>query len=120
MLFALCLTVPMCSAAWKAAVGAAVEARRIEHAKWAEAQRLGQEADEATAERVSIMHERVEEIKSEMSTRSVTISSSSNSDGSSSKVLSSHQVEENSGDEKVDVKVKAQGKGAKVKVAVEE
>ena len=101
-------------------MAAAEEARKIEHSKWADAQRLGSEADEATAERLSIMHERVEEIKSEMSSRSVTITSSS--EASSSRVLSSQHTEAGSGDEKVDVSIKADGKGksANVKVAVEE
>lgn len=70
--------------------------------------------------RLSIMHERVEEIKSEMSSKSVEISSSSVSTSSSSRVQSSSKVEEN---DRVDVSIKADGEGsksAKVKVAVEE
>lgn len=69
--------------------------------------------------RLSIMHERVEEIKSEMSSKSVEISSSSVS-SSSSRVQSSSRVNEN---DRVDVSIKADGEGsksAKVKVAVEE
>ena len=62
------------------------------------------------------MHERVEEIKSEMSSKSVEISSTS----SSTRVQSSSKVGEN---DRVDVSIKADGAGsksAKVKVAVEE
>lgn len=64
------------------------------------------------------MHVRVEEIQSEMSSKSVEISSSSAS--SSTKVQSSSQVSDS---EHIDVSIKADeegGKAAKVKVAVEE
>ena len=64
-----CICSNLCSfAAWKEAQEAAETARKIEHDKWAEAKRLGQEGDEATAERLSVMRERVTELKEEMKT----------------------------------------------------
>lgn len=104
-------------AAWRKAQEAAEAARKIEHEKWALAQRLGKEADEATAERLSVMRERVSELKEEMGTvkEEITVSSSS-----SSTRVSSYSKESSSSD-KVDVKISGKGdKGAKVKVAVEE
>ena len=104
----------MFCAAWRAAQEAAEAARKIEHDKWALAKRLGQEADEATAKRLSVMRERVTEIKEEMGTVKEEISVSSSS--SSTRVSSS-----SSSKDKVDVKISGQGsKGASVKVAVEE
>ena len=105
------------AAAWRKAQEAAEAARKIEHEKWALAQRLGKEADEATAERLSVMRERVSELKEEMGTvkEEITVSSSS-----SSTRVSSYSKESSSSD-KVDVKISGKGdKGAKVKVAVEE
>ncbi len=104
------------SAAWRKAQEAAEAARKIEHEKWALAQRLGKEADEATAERLSVMRERVSELKEEMGTvkEEITVSSSS----SSTRVS---YTKESSSSDKVDVKISGKGdKGAKVKVAVEE
>ncbi len=104
------------AAAWRKAQEAAEAARKIEHEKWALAQRLGKEADEATAEPLSVMRERVSELK-EMGTvkEEITVSSSS-----SSTRVSSYTKESSSSD-KVDVKISGKGdKGAKVKVAVEE
>ncbi len=103
-------------AAWREAQAAAEAARKIEHDKWALAQRLGQEADEATAQRLSVMRERVTELKEEMGTvkEEITVSSSS----SSSTRVSTHR--QGSSEEKVDVKISGKGKGADVKVAVEE
>lgn len=104
----------MLCAAWRAAQEAAEAARKIEHDKWALAKRLGQEADEATAQRLSIMRERVTEIKEEMGTVKEEISVSSSS--SSTKASSS-----SSSKDKVDVKISGKGsKAASVKVAVEE
>ena len=106
----------MC-AAWRDAQEAAEAARKIEHDKWALAKRLGQEADEATAERLSVMRERVTEIKEEMGTVKEEISVSSSS--SSTRVSSS--TKEASSSDKVDVKISGKGsQGASVKVAVEE
>lgn len=105
------------AAAWRRAQEAAEAARKIEHEKWALAQRLGKEADEATAERLSVMRERVSELKEEMGTvkEEITVSSSS-----SSTRVSSH-TKESSSSNKVDVNISGKGdKGAKVKVAVEE
>ena len=108
-------------AAWRQAQEAAELARKTEHDKWAEAKRLGQEADEATAKRLSVMRERVTELKEEMETVKEEVTAASSS-SSSSRVLSSHKVDdEGSSDEKVDVQLKGQGnQGVKVKVAVEE
>ena len=107
------LTPGVFCAAWRAAQEAAEAARKIEHDKWALAKRLGQEADEATAQRLSIMRERVTEIKEEMGTVKEEISVSSSS--SSTKASSS------SSKDKVDVKISGKGsKAASVKVAVEE
>lgn len=106
------LTLGVFCAAWRAAQEAAEAARKIEHDKWALAKRLGQEADEATAQRLSIMRERVTEIKEEMGTVKEEISVSSSS--SSTKVSSSSK-------DKVDVKISGKGsQTASVKVAVEE
>ena len=113
------------STAWKEAQEAAEAARKIEHDKWAEAKRLGQEADEATAERLSVMRERVTELKEEMKTvkeEVVATESSSSSSSTSTRVSSSHKANnEGSSDDKVDVKLKGKGdQGVSMKVAVEE
>ena len=98
-------------AAWKDAQAAAEEARQIEHDKWALAQRLGRQADEATAERLSVMHERVSGLKKELTTvkEEVTTTTSSSS------------TYQSSSSEPVDVSISGKGnREASVKVAVEE
>lgn len=108
-------------AAWRDAQAAAEAARKIEHDKWAQAQRLGKEADEATAERLSVMRERVTELKEEMGTvkEEITVSSSSSTTKYSSS-SSSRQLQGTSTDQ-VDVKISGKGdKGVSVKVAAEE
>ena len=102
------------SAAWKKAQEAAEAARKVEHDKWAEAKRLGQEADEATAERLTVMRERVTELKGEMTIVKEEVSSSSSS--TTTKVAA-----ESSSDDQVHVSLKGKGsKGVQVKVASEE
>lgn len=110
------------SAAWRQAQEAAELARKTEHDRWAEAKRLGQEADAATAQRLSVMRERVTELKGEMETVKEEVTAASSSSSSTTRALSSHKVDdEGSSDEKVDVQLKGQGaKGVQVKVAVEE
>ena len=97
-------------AAWRDAQAAAEEARRIEHDKWALAQRLGKEADEATAERLSVMRERVSGLKQELGSVKEEITTTTSFESSSS---NNHHP--------VDVSVSGKGdRDAKVKVAVEE
>ena len=104
------------SAAWKKAQEAAEAARKVEHDNWAEAKRLGQEADEATAERLTVMRERVTELKGEMKTVKEEVSASSSSSSSTTKV-----VEESSSADQVHVSLKGKGsQGVQVKVASEE
>ena len=95
----------MSVAAWKDAQAAAEEARQIEHDKWALAQRLGREADEATAERLSVMHERVSGLKKELTTVKEEVTTTSSSSSA----------------DPVDVSISGKGnRDASVKVAVEE
>ena len=103
----------MC-AAWKKAQEAAEAARRVEHDKWAEAKRLGQEADEATAERLTVMRERVTELKGEMQTVKEEVIASSSSSSSITQV-------HGEGSSEVNVSLKGRGsQGVQVKVAAEE
>ena len=105
------------SAAWKTAQEAAEAARKVEHDRWAEAKRLGQEADEATAERLTVMRERVTELKGEMKTVKEEVTASSSSVSSTTTKV----AEESSGDDQVHVSLKGKGsQGVKVKVAAEE
>lgn len=107
-------------AAWRQAQEAAELARKTEHDKWAEAKRLGQEADEATATRLSVMRERVTELKEEMETVKEEVTAASSSSSSTTRVLTSHKVDdEGSSDEKVHVQLKGQG-GQRVQVKVSE
>ena len=103
----------LCSAAWREAQAAAEEARRIEHDKWALAQRLGQEADQATAERLSTMRERVSGLKQELGSVKEEISTTTSS--------SHFESSSSSNNNPVDVSVSGKGnKDANVRVAVEE
>lgn len=100
-----------CSAAWKKSQEAAEAARKIEHDKWAEAKRLGQEADNATAERLTVMRERVTELKGEMETVKEVVTTTS---------FSSSSTKGEEGSSQVHVDLKGKGSKVEVKVASEE
>lgn len=119
----ICIVYHVCwlCAAWRQAQEAAELARLTEHDKWAEAKRLGQQADEATANRLSVMRERVTELKEEMETVKEEVTAASSSSSTTTRVLTSHKVDdEGSSDAKVHVQLKGKGgQGVQVKVSEE-